>query len=139
MIKLINILREGKQVGDIYHYTSINGDAIINILKSGKLRPSPARMEKKGYISFSRDRSLNYTLGSSKTQVRITIDGDKFLSSLPNQAPEEVVPGFTADTLGIDVYTKDKIGAPTIVSGAFKPPGKVVSSKSKLSCNSGSI
>jgi hypothetical protein len=77
MIKLINILREGKQVGDIYHYTSINGDAIINILKSGKLRPSPARMEKKGYISFSRDRSLNYTLGSSKTQVRITIDGDK--------------------------------------------------------------
>ena len=49
----------------------------------------------------------------------ITIDGDTFLSSLPNQAPEEVVPGFTADTLGIDVYTKDKIGAPTIVSGAF--------------------
>jgi hypothetical protein len=50
----------------------------------------------------------------------ITIDGEYgFLSSLPNQAPEEVVPGFTADTLGIDVYTKDKIGAPTIVSGAF--------------------
>jgi hypothetical protein len=59
----------------------------------------------------------------------ITIDGDKFLSSLPNQAPEEVVPGFTADTLGIDVYTKDKIGAPTIVSGAFS----VIASTSTVS------
>jgi len=77
MIKLLDILREAKQVGDIYHYTGISGDAIIKILKTGKLRPSPARLEKKGYISFSRDRALGYTLGSDKTQIRITIDGDK--------------------------------------------------------------
>lgn len=50
----------------------------------------------------------------------ITIDGEYgFISTLTNQAPEEVVPGFTADTLGIDVYTKDKIGSPTILSGSF--------------------
>jgi hypothetical protein len=77
MIKLLDILKEAKQVGDIYHYTRIDGDLIIKILKSGQLRPSETRMEKKGYISFSRDRALNYTLGPSKTQVRITIDGDK--------------------------------------------------------------
>jgi hypothetical protein len=60
----------------------------------------------------------------------ITIDGEYgFLSSLPNQAPEEVVPGFIADTLGIDVYTKDKIGSPTIVSGAFS----VIASTSTIS------
>jgi hypothetical protein len=78
MIKLIDILREineGKQVGDIYHYTYLRQLPLI--LKSGKLRPSPARLEKKGYISFSRDRALGITLGPDRTQVRITIDGDK--------------------------------------------------------------
>jgi hypothetical protein len=78
MIKLIDILREineGKQVGDIYHYTYLRQLPLI--LKSGKLRPSPARLEKKGYISFSRDRALGTTLGPDRTQVRITIDGDK--------------------------------------------------------------
>jgi hypothetical protein len=78
MIKLIDILREineGKQVGDIYHYTYLRQLPLI--LKSGKLRPSPARLEKKGHISFSRDRALGTTLGPDRTQVRITIDGDK--------------------------------------------------------------
>jgi len=77
MIKLVDILREAKQVGDIYHYTRLEMGLINKILKSGQLKPSGDRMENKGYISFSRDRALGLTLGPSKTQVRITIDGDK--------------------------------------------------------------
>ena len=71
----LNDINEGKQVGDIYHYTRLI--LLYPILKSGVLKPSQARSEKLGYISFSRDKALGMTLGSSKSQVRITIDGDK--------------------------------------------------------------
>jgi hypothetical protein len=75
MIKLIDIINEGKQVGDLYHFTRFRN--IIGILKSGTLSPSGARIEKNGYISFTRDKSLGMTLGSDRTEVRIQIDGDK--------------------------------------------------------------
>ena len=71
----LNDINEGKQVGDIYHYTRLI--LLYPILKSGVLKPSQARSEKLGYISFSRDKALGMTLGSLKSQVRITIDGDK--------------------------------------------------------------
>ena len=54
MIKLIDLLNESKQVGNIYHYTRTDMGLITQILKSGKLKPSKARIEKNGYISFSR-------------------------------------------------------------------------------------
>lgn len=69
------MLNEGKQVGDIYHYTYLF--SLPKILKSGKLVPSPSRIKEKGYISFSRNKSLGSTLGPDRSQVRITIDGDK--------------------------------------------------------------
>jgi hypothetical protein len=78
MIRLVDLLKEiteGKQVGDVYHYTYLRQLPLI--LKSGKLRPSPERLKEKGYISFSRDRALGSTLGPDKSQVRITIDGNK--------------------------------------------------------------
>jgi len=77
MIKLIDILKEiteGKQVGEIYHFTALR--FIYDILESGKLEPSPERSEKLGFISFSRNKALP-TLGGFKSQVRITVDGDK--------------------------------------------------------------
>ena len=77
MIKLLDLLKEiteGKQVGEIYHFTS--QDFIYDILESGKLEPSSSRLEKLGFISFTRNRALP-TLGGFKSQVRITIDGDK--------------------------------------------------------------
>ena len=71
----LNSINESKQVGDVYHYTRLI--LLYPILKSGVLKPSQARSEKLGYISFSRDKALGMTLGSLKSQVRITIDGDK--------------------------------------------------------------
>ena len=74
LIDLLKEINEGRQVGEIYHFTSL--DSIYDILKSGKLEPSPDRSEKLGFISFTRNRALS-TLGGFKSQVRITIDGDK--------------------------------------------------------------
>lgn len=73
-MQLSNI-NESKQVGDIYHYTRLI--LLHSILKERVLKPSQTRSEKLGYISFSRDKALGMTLGSSKSQVRITVDGDK--------------------------------------------------------------
>lgn len=48
----------------------------------------------------------------------IVIDGDKFISENSSYAPEEVVPGFVTDTIGINVYTRNiKEAAPTVVNG----------------------
>jgi hypothetical protein len=74
LIDLLKEINEGRQVGEIYHFTSL--DFIYDILESGKLEPSPNRLEKLGFISFTRNRALS-TLGGFKSQVRITIDGDK--------------------------------------------------------------
>lgn len=77
MIRLIDLLNEAKQVGDIYHYTRLSRKfGIYDILTSGELKPAPDRAKYKGYVSFSRDRALGSTLGM-RARVRITIDGDK--------------------------------------------------------------
>lgn len=73
MIKLVDLLNEiteGKQVGTLYHFTSI--DNLKKILKSGTLIPSKERK----YISFTRNKNLT-TLDNEKRDVKITIDGDK--------------------------------------------------------------
>jgi len=74
LIDLLKEINEGRQVGEIYHFTSL--DFIYDILKSGKLEPSPNRLEKLGFVSFTRNRALS-TMGGFKSQVRIVIDGDK--------------------------------------------------------------
>jgi hypothetical protein len=80
MIKLRDLLNEiineGKQVGDVYHYTYLRQLPLI-FKNQVNYVPSPERLKEKGYISFSRDRALGSTLGPDKSQVRITIDGNK--------------------------------------------------------------
>jgi hypothetical protein len=52
------------------------------------------------------------------------IDGEfGFLSPNSGHAPEEVVPGSTIDSLGINVYTQGPAPSPTVYSGAFDIPG----------------
>ena len=47
----------------------------------------------------------------------IVIDGEYgFVTANTSYAPEEVVPGYTMDSLGINVYTKNKYGAPIVVN-----------------------
>lgn len=49
----------------------------------------------------------------------ILLDGDSFMSPSVSYAPEEMVPGHTVDSLGINVYTKDVDSYATVISGAF--------------------
>ena len=49
----------------------------------------------------------------------ITIDGSSFYSPSISQGPEELVPGQLAESLGINVYTKQSQGAPSIFFGSF--------------------
>jgi len=87
MIQLIDLLREAKQVGIIYHYTTFdNGLKILkaNQLKAGETADSTKLKPIYG-VSFTRDKRFhnNHNVGfdvssfGQKPQVRFTIDGDK--------------------------------------------------------------
>lgn len=71
MIKLIDLLNEGKQVGSLYHFTSLSGGE--DIIKSNTLKPINYDS-----ISLTRDKNLykisDYIEGGL---VRLTLDGDK--------------------------------------------------------------
>jgi hypothetical protein len=57
--------------------------------------------------------------GTSKLSD-IVIDGDQFISPNVSYAPDELVPGHTADSIGINVYTRHVgITAPTVICSAF--------------------
>ena len=56
-------------------------------------------------------------LGFSSTDI--IVDGDTFISPNAMFAPEELVPGHTSDSLGINVFTKDPETYATVVSGSF--------------------
>jgi hypothetical protein len=75
MIKLLDLI-EAKQVGTLYHFTTIEG--ILEILKSNKLVSSG------GSISFTRNKNyLNEpgSYGKKLNLVRISINGDKLSNS----------------------------------------------------------
>jgi len=80
MIKLIDILNElneAKQIGDIYHFTSI--EALTEMVKeynSITLDISGGSESASGYYSFTRNPNLG-TLSEEKHHVRIKLDGDK--------------------------------------------------------------
>lgn len=49
----------------------------------------------------------------------VTIDGSDFYSQNVINSTEEFVPGFVADTIGINVYTKSALSPPLVFSGHF--------------------
>lgn len=87
MIKLKNIIKEAKQVGIIYHYTTF--EAGLKILKLNQLKSSEAADSTNAKpvfaVSFTRDKRFhdNHVVGfdessiGNKPQLRFTIDGNK--------------------------------------------------------------
>ena len=63
MIKLIDLLNEGKQVGTLYHFISLNN--LINVLQNNCLKNKYASGKektfdpKKYYVSFTRNKNFN--------------------------------------------------------------------------------
>jgi len=69
MIKLIDLLKEAKQVGTLYHFTSYL--KMLDIVKGDFILTSTIQP----YVSFTRNKSMvSYTISQ---QVRMTIDGNK--------------------------------------------------------------
>lgn len=76
MIKLIDLLNEAKQIGDIYHFTSI--DALHDMILLNNdivLDPDFISYAAGGYYSFTRDANLGFA--HAKSQARLKLDGDK--------------------------------------------------------------
>lgn len=79
MIKLKDILQEAKQVGILYHFTSL--DALELILKQNLMKGSWGNSDLKGkYISVTRDKNLYKSypnLGAEELDLAIVFDGNK--------------------------------------------------------------
>jgi hypothetical protein len=96
MIKLIDILNEAKQVGLLYHYTSVDG--LKNILQSNQLKSSEENYmgNDLNFISFTRNKNFDKKgqKFNVKTDYRITLDGDK-LSNRYKIKPFAYIPGWS--------------------------------------------
>jgi hypothetical protein len=88
-------LEEGKQVGTLYHYTSVDG--LKGILSSNSIKASEEIYMGQNlyYVSFTRNKNF-HKKGSKfgvKTEYRITLDGDK-LSNKYKITPHAYKPGY---------------------------------------------
>jgi len=96
VIKLIDILNEAKQVGLLYHYTSVDG--LKNILQSNQLKSSEENYmgNDLNFISFTRNKNFDKKgqKFNVKTDYRITLDGDK-LSNRYKIKPFAYIPGWS--------------------------------------------
>jgi hypothetical protein len=87
MIRLIDLLKEAKQVGTIYHYTTF--EAGLKILESNQLKSAETADSTKSNpiygVSFTRNKRFhnNHNIGfdvssfGQMPQIRFTVDGDK--------------------------------------------------------------
>jgi hypothetical protein len=111
MIKLKDILKEAKQVGIIYHYTTF--EAGLKILQSNQLKSGEAADSTNSNpvfaISFTRDKRFhdNHVVGfdessiGNKPQLRFTIDGNK-LSNKFKVGPYSQQGAFSKDKKGFE-------------------------------------
>ena len=73
MIKFLDILKEAKQVGTLYHYTPIL--SLLKILKSNTL--GDESLGKYSTVSLTRDKNFHKRTKIIPSESRIVIDGDK--------------------------------------------------------------
>lgn len=59
---------------------------------------------------------LGYTTALGINPSDLIISGDRFLTPNTSYGPEELVPGGVADSLGINVYTKNSEGSPIVIT-----------------------
>jgi len=70
-------INEAKQIGDIYHFTDLETlYNMMNVHQKIELDKSYSSLASNSYYSFTRNPNL-LTLGDSKHQVRIELNGDK--------------------------------------------------------------
>ena len=111
MIKLVNILKEAKQVGIIYHYTTFESG--LKILQSNQFRSyesaDSTNVNPIYAVSFTRDKRFhnNHVVGFEESsfgntpQLRFTIDGNK-LSNRFSVQPYSQGGAFSKDRKGFE-------------------------------------
>lgn len=125
MIRLKNLINEGKQVGIIYHYTTF--EAGLKILHSNQLKSGEAADSTKSNpiysISFTRDKRFhnNHVVGfdessiGNKPQLRFTIDGNK-LSNRFKVQPYSQQGAFSKDKKGFEAEERVISNKPFTIS-----------------------
>jgi hypothetical protein len=136
MIKLMDLLNEGKQVGTLYHFTDIY--SLLNILKTNTLKASNKfEKQKPPTVSLTRDKlgDIGGVGGTGTKNVRISIDGNK-LSNKYKITPynyyfnypdfkesedemEEIIQGDINDITNYIIEVRIDIGTASIFSPDF--------------------
>jgi hypothetical protein len=117
MIKFIEILKEAKQVGDIYHFTSI--DNLTNMLKEYKsitLDDNYSSEAGEGYFSFTRNPNIP-SLSNFQKQVRLKLDGNKMSNKYKFEPYADTSSSFDYYKQGKNFESEERISAknnPTI-------------------------
>jgi len=99
MIKLIDLLNEGKQVGPLYHYTTLM--SVYNIVNQNVIRPSM-----NGFVSFTRSKNRDFGIAQG-TDAMMAFDGDKLSNNYkitPYQDYEGFEQGEEEDEMEESVY-----------------------------------
>jgi hypothetical protein len=95
MIKLIDLLKEAKQVGILYHYTSLHN--LQSIIKSNKLQSR----ESSG-VSFSRSKDKNIMQWLDTTvEAALVINGDKLSNNYKIYPYNDLA---TQDSVGVENF-----------------------------------
>ena len=117
MIKFIDILKEAKQVGDIYHFTSV--DNLATMLKEYNnvtLDNSYSSEAGKDYFSFTRNPNIP-SLSDFQKQVRFKLNGDKMSNRYKFEPYADIVSGEDFYKQGKSFESEEQISAknnPTI-------------------------
>ena len=90
-MKLLDIIKESKNIGDVYHFTSPRG--ILGILDSNLLKPSGAGFGGE-FVSTTRDRNFVNTKRYEDKSItghifRITLDGNKISSRYKSKSHDD--------------------------------------------------
>jgi hypothetical protein len=113
----MKITNESKNIGILYHYTSLEN--ALNIIKSGQLKSSISDQGKEA-ISFTRNKNFHKrnTMNGVSNEVRLVLDGTSlsnnykispysqsgFEKNTPNFESEEVITSKTPFQIPIEKY-----------------------------------
>lgn len=87
LIEFDTFINEAKEVGTLYHFTTITN--LVQIIKSNSLRGSERKDLNKNAVSFTREKYLPFViqtkLSGGTPEVVIVIDGDKLTNRYKTQ------------------------------------------------------
>ena len=113
MIKLINLLKEGKQAGTLYHWT--NSESLLDILNNNVLQATYGDYGKTTHKSIS-GPSISFTRSSNRYSFPIAEDADCVLVLDGNKLSNnyKIIPYSEQDAefdeMEERIYNKDIIG-----------------------------